>query len=53
MASAARYSWQPVPAEREAVVSFHDITMDSITGDAVDFHDFARQFNLIVNVASL
>lgn len=33
-------------------MSFHDLTMNSITGEAVDFHDFAGQFNLIVNVAS-
>ncbi len=33
-------------------MGFHDITMTSITGDAVDFHDFDGQFTLIVNVAS-
>jgi glutathione peroxidase-family protein len=30
----------------------HDITMESIAGDAVDLSQFAGQYSLIVNVAS-
>lgn len=33
-------------------MAFHDLTMDSITGEQVNFSDYAGQFNLIVNVAS-
>lgn len=33
-------------------MGFHDITMESITGEAVDFSQFAGQHLLVVNVAS-
>ena len=33
-------------------MGFHDLTMDSITGEAVDFSAFAGQACLVVNVAS-
>ena len=33
-------------------MGFHDITMNSITGEPVSFSDYAGRFNLIVNVAS-
>jgi glutathione peroxidase-family protein len=32
--------------------SFHDITMDSITGEAVDFANYKDTVCLVVNVAS-
>lgn len=33
-------------------MGFHDITMESITGESVDFSQFAGQHSLVVNVAS-
>ena len=33
-------------------MGFHDLTMKSITGEDVDFGDFAGRFCLVVNVAS-
>jgi glutathione peroxidase-family protein len=33
-------------------MSFHDITMTSITGEQVDFADYEGQLALVVNVAS-
>lgn len=33
-------------------MKFHDITMTSITGDQVDFADYAGKLALVVNVAS-
>ena len=33
-------------------MAFHDLTMTSITGDPVDFKQYAGQWNLVVNVAS-
>jgi len=33
-------------------MSFHDITMESISGEQVDFSQFAGQHILCVNVAS-
>ena len=32
--------------------TFHDLTMNSITGESVSFNDFAGKRCLIVNVAS-
>jgi glutathione peroxidase-family protein len=34
-------------------MTFHDLQMTSITGEPVDFRQFAGRYNLIVNVASL
>lgn len=33
-------------------MGFHEITMKSITGESVDFSQFAGQHALVVNVAS-
>lgn len=33
-------------------MGFHDFTMNSITGEPVDFRQFAGKFSLVVNVAS-
>lgn len=33
-------------------MAFHDLTMDSITGEPVDFAQFAGEYALVVNVAS-
>jgi len=33
-------------------MGFHDISMESITGDPVDFSQYAGQHTLVVNVAS-
>ena len=33
-------------------MAFHDLTMDSLEGDPVDFSQFAGSYNLVVNVAS-
>lgn len=33
-------------------MTFHELTMTSITGEAIDFRRFAGAHNLIVNVAS-
>jgi len=49
--------WVPllpsVPTTRRSPVShFHDLTMTSITGEAVPFSRFADRLCLIVNVAS-
>ncbi len=33
-------------------MGFHDLTMESITGEPVDFKQYAGEFNLVVNVAS-
>ncbi len=33
-------------------MGFHDIQMESISGDAVDFSQFEGQYALCVNVAS-
>jgi glutathione peroxidase-family protein len=33
-------------------MGMHDITMDSLAGEAVELRQFAGQYNLIVNVAS-
>jgi len=34
------------------MTSFHDFTVQSITGDQVDLSDFAGTVSLVVNVAS-
>lgn len=34
------------------MTGFHDLTMESITGDEVSFADFQGRLCLIVNVAS-
>ena len=33
-------------------MTFHELTMESITGEQVDFSSFKGQFSLVVNVAS-
>ena len=33
-------------------MSFHDLTMDSLEGEATAFEQFAGQHSLVVNVAS-
>lgn len=33
-------------------MSFHDFTMNAITGEPVDLRQYAGKFNLVVNVAS-
>jgi len=33
-------------------MNFHELTMESITGESVDFSSYAGQHCLIVNVAS-
>ena len=33
-------------------MGFHDFTMPSITGEPIDFRQYAGRYNLVVNVAS-
>jgi len=33
-------------------MGFHDLTMQSLEGEPVDFSQFAGAYNLVVNVAS-
>ena len=40
------------PPATVAGMSFHDITMTSITGDQVNFADYEGKLALVVNVAS-
>ena len=39
-------------ARLESGMHFHELTMDSLTGDAVSFEQFAGEHCLVVNVAS-
>ncbi len=41
-----------VSTHERTPMGFHDITMESITGESVDFSQFAGQHTLVVNVAS-
>ncbi len=42
----------PIHSEQRPMSAFHDLTMTSITGDAVALSQYAGQLCLVVNLAS-